>query len=290
MNAPATTRRPRISLKDEGELTRYLAQTAFERSTTGPMLERAKIVGDAVRAATKQRNRELSGLRMQRRACDPWDVAPITAYARHETRSVSGYIPDDAAMELNAVVGRRLMAMERAGHVESIAVLGVYYGVIGARYELGDQPIEVDGLTWAEYVRNLAAGAYDNPKPLPIKTEAQKAADEKPIERCELPKLFALLHATSAGVALLKQADKLLGRGMDMPAWEKMRVHCLLRGRTNYDDLREAFARAELQAERMYADASEAWCEAYDDADRRDRAIVVEVVQAPNRRSLKAGQ
>ena len=261
MNATATTRRPRISLHDEAQLTRYLAQTDFERSTTGPMLERAKLIAGAVRAATKQRNRELAPLRIRRRASDPWDVAPITAYARHETRPPSGYMPDDSAMEINAVVGRTLMAMERAGNVEAVAVLSIYYGVIGARYELGDPHIEPAGLTWDDYIRNLLGGAYEPPKVQPPKDVA-KAEICEVVSRGELPKLFALLHATRSGVALLKQADKLLGRGLDLPPWEKMRVHCLLRERDNYAALREPFARAELEAERLYGTACVAWCEA----------------------------
>jgi hypothetical protein len=223
--------KPGLTIRDEMQLTRYLAMTTFERSTTGPMLERAKLYGEAVREAVRVHSADVSELRRvsPRQPSEPWDAIPITAYSRHETRQAAGYTPDDAALTLAGEVGRRLLAMERAGGKDDVAVLSLYYGVVGARYELGSP--DMDG----------------------------EARGEKPSARGQLPKLFALLHVTSAGQALLKSADKLLGRGIDAPDWERMRVHCMLRDRPNYEPLKVLFARAELEAEKLFASACGCW-------------------------------
>jgi len=118
---------PRYSLKDEADLLWYfgLGQTAFERSTFGGMLDRAAAF-----------------------SCkDAWPREPvfndagaiigyesaITARPTAETREVSGYVPDDAALTRYAHVSQLMMRVERLDKVAA-AVIGLFFGDAGQRW------------------------------------------------------------------------------------------------------------------------------------------------------------
>jgi len=130
----------RIALRDEALLQWYFRQVAFERSTTGAMLERAEMFLTPARQYTAERARELAPLYLRRKANDPWDPRPLTAVPTAEMRAPAGYVPNDDDLTRAAIVGRRLMAMERAGAVEEMGSLELVYGVVGAHYE--DRPAD----------------------------------------------------------------------------------------------------------------------------------------------------
>lgn len=216
-------------------LERLFTRADCERSAAGQILERAAIFIPALRKHRKERAERLRQMRadlraagIERKASDPWDMDPITAQPA-PPKPGTGPIttPDELGMVEDGFVRRRLSQLQP----EHVQALKVYYGAIGARYELGDQPTDGD----------------------------VRPRSDKPQSWGQLPRVFSLMHLTREGWSLIKKAGELLGRGLDMPDYEKLRVHLLMRERDIYEPLREDFACAELAAERMYEKACAAW-------------------------------
>lgn len=232
------TSRSDIGDRDQERLRWYFSQTAFERSTAGAMIERAEQNLAAMRKHAVERNQFIRTIRAELRAqkadmaSQPWDLAPITARPTCETHAATGYEPDPQAHEWSAYVERRLMAMERASAHRAMAALTVYFGAVGERYE---------------------RGAIDD----------RGVRSDRPADRGQLHRWLALLFLTHAGNKLLEQAGKLPGvMTADVPPYERMRVHLLMRERNAYAPLREQFAQAELEAEALYREMVRAWSSA----------------------------
>jgi len=141
-----------LSPRDEAQLAWFFSQgqCAFERSTVGPMLEHADLFGHAgqLRYSERSLRYELEAERIPR-ARSAWaDVVDgVVVYPEHdltarptaETRSASGYVPDSRAMELHALVSKRLRTVERKSPT-AVAVLECYYGDLGEQWARGGKP------------------------------------------------------------------------------------------------------------------------------------------------------
>jgi hypothetical protein len=142
----------RITAHDEARLTWFfgLGQTAFERSTIGPMLAHAELFGHVgeLRYSQQACGYELQAQRL-RRAPPAWPslhegaiVYPehdLTAHPTAEVRQPSGYVPDSVAMELYAQVSATLKALERRSAL-CVAALEAYYGDLGADWARTPKP------------------------------------------------------------------------------------------------------------------------------------------------------
>lgn len=230
----------RISRTDEGMLGRWFTRPVALRSSHGGLLNSAHFA-ESVREhkrdhaeRTRQLKSALHAAGNERKPSDPWDLLPITARPTmppaHSTDGVFE-LNEDGLLEAG-IVRRRLDRLE-AEHVET---LHIYYGVIGARYEHGNQPTD----------KELA----DRPRP---------KADAKPEDWGQLPRVYALIHVTPQGAELLERAAALLGRGLDGTDYEKVRVHLLLRDKENYAPLQLLIENCVLAAEARYARAAAAW-------------------------------
>jgi hypothetical protein len=120
-----------ITPRDEAQIAFYFrAQDRFERSTSGPMLERADRLG------VDSEGRRLAA------ACDNWNWRePVRdedsgVYSRygddqqrqvHELQLGGGYEPDHAALVAFAQASRRMLAVERVS-LRSKMALEAYYG------------------------------------------------------------------------------------------------------------------------------------------------------------------
>lgn len=104
-----------LCVDDAADLQWYFShgQTAFERSTTGAMLENAWLYSIPVKW---------------------WEPPPeITAYPTAEVRVASGYVPDDAALTKYARVTRTLSGVAARGG-RHVLVLHAYWGDAGDRF------------------------------------------------------------------------------------------------------------------------------------------------------------
>jgi hypothetical protein len=118
---------PRYSIRDEADLLWYfgIGQTAFERSTFGGMLDRASHFDMKLkwpREAVLNRHGAIIGYE-----------SAITARPTAESREVSGYVPDDAALTRYAHVSSIIMRVER---VDALAatVIACLFGDAGQRW------------------------------------------------------------------------------------------------------------------------------------------------------------
>lgn len=129
--APAERLIPLYSREDETHLLWYfgLGQTAFERSTSGGMLDRAAQFANSD-AWPRVQVLNAAG------ACIGWESA-ITARPTAETRSISGYVPDEFAMTRYADVSRLMMKVERRDGL-SATVIGLLFGDAGQRWATGE--------------------------------------------------------------------------------------------------------------------------------------------------------
>lgn len=141
-----------MSPQDEAKLTWFFGrgQTAFERSTIGPMLARAELFGHAgeLRYSERAAGFELQAERL-RRTPAPWASVTdgaivysgreLTARPTAEVRQASGHTPNLADMERYAWVSRVLCAVERRS-VLAYAVLEAYHGDLGLRWAREPKP------------------------------------------------------------------------------------------------------------------------------------------------------
>jgi hypothetical protein len=100
-----------------------LGQTAFERSTTGPMLERAKLYASAGERVWNGEQFDVVESGLIR-------FAEISARPTAELHAPGGYEPSLTDLERYARVSRALMLVERASRVHAQA-LEYYYGDLG---------------------------------------------------------------------------------------------------------------------------------------------------------------
>jgi hypothetical protein len=118
-----------LSMYDEASLDWFFGEGSalFERSTTGPMLERA--------ALFKVDYLPDPELVAAERAREPWDppVGEITARPTAEVRAPGGHMAPEGAMSRYARISRIL---RKIGAVDLVAyeVLGTFYGDQGARW------------------------------------------------------------------------------------------------------------------------------------------------------------
>lgn len=184
---------PRLSPKDEADLTYYLGQTTFGRSPMGGMLEAAANVyrdseGHVVPRAESWRHMAVKG-----------------GY------EASGYEPDDRELRTFARAARRLtMAREVSplGH----HVLSVYYGHPGARW--AREPLgrvwSLTPLTHAGQgrVKVLTTRRRERGQPTSLLDAAEQLAEENALQR---------LQPTEERATLLRrlgnQAEELLREG-----------------------------------------------------------------------------
>lgn len=129
MNQPAPI--PRLSPRDETDLLWFfgLGQTAFERSTFGGMLDRAAQFA-VDQSWPKEPVLNANG------ACIGWESA-ITARPTAETREISGYVPDDAALTRYAHVSKIMMRVQGVDSLSS-TVLACLYGDAAQRWAVSD--------------------------------------------------------------------------------------------------------------------------------------------------------
>lgn len=128
MASPASVRSdsPRIPEHEKALLEWFFSygQTAFERSTMGPMLDRAETYSlEAAMTAMQVRGEDISPLH---------PTKPVTARPTAEVKNVSGYVPDNKTLEKYATVSRRLAMVEREWPVAA-AALEYYFGDVGFR-------------------------------------------------------------------------------------------------------------------------------------------------------------
>lgn len=220
---------------DEVKLSWYFGhgQTAFERSTSGPMLERAELYGHAGALVWSERADGYSvDARRIGRPSSPWASVEdgeivatgyaITARPTAELRQASGYVPESRAMELFAVVSSVLKELERRSPV-AVAALEAYYGDVGS--------------DWAR-----------TPKP---------------------GRIGSLYHLTGAGVRLLDvSADEARKKGQPVAGSPARRMANEVSA-PKIERRRVALMRADKQALELRAMAFVAWCEAK--AERKAR-------------------
>jgi len=122
---------PPYSLRDETDLLWYhgQGQTAFERSTMGGMLERAQQFGMDKMVWPREPVLNAAG------ATIGWESA-ITARPTAETKSISGYVPDDQALTRYAHVSSLMLLVERSDRLAA-TVIGLFFGELGNRWALG---------------------------------------------------------------------------------------------------------------------------------------------------------
>lgn len=184
MTEPAPVERliPLYSREDESHLLWYfgLGQTAFERSTSGGMLDRA---------AQFANNDAWPRVQVLGKggACIGWESA-ITARPTAESRSISGYVPDEFAMTRYADVSRNMQRVERKDGLAALA-LSVFFGDIGQKW----------ATSGAEHGRN---GALYR---LTVKGRALIEADEKVPGAIPLPADSRMWNIAFAGA---KNADR----------------------------------------------------------------------------------
>jgi len=147
-----------ISVQDELSLTWFFSQgqIAFERSTMGPMLERAEMFGNeftgvAVREEGRLVIHQLAYERL-RRDPTPWGrVADgeivysgreVTARPTAETRNASGYTPELRDLYKHAEASMVLRTMDW----RAVAVLRAYYGDDGAEWARRPKPGRIGAL------------------------------------------------------------------------------------------------------------------------------------------------
>jgi hypothetical protein len=122
-----------ISVQDEQHLEWFFSrgQTAFERSTSGGMFERAEMYSIAREYAVERapvfgKHGQVIGWR------DVLDARPTA-----ELRSIGGYVPNEAQMETYATVSAKLKRLERLSPI-SVLVLELWYGDMGQRWATQD--------------------------------------------------------------------------------------------------------------------------------------------------------
>jgi len=121
---------PPYSIRDEADLAWYhgQGQTNFERSTMGGMLERQESLAVERRWPTVP---VLSGENVIGYECG------ITAWPTAETREISGYTPDLAALTRYADVSKLMLLVERRSRLAA-TVIALYFGELGNRWAQGE--------------------------------------------------------------------------------------------------------------------------------------------------------
>ena len=121
---------PPYSLRDELDLIWYHGpgQASFERSTMGPMLERAEQFGSSIQWPIQRVVNDAG-------ATIGWESA-VTARPTAETRPVSGNIPDDVVLTRYAHVSSLMLLVERRDRLAA-NVIALLFGELGNRWALG---------------------------------------------------------------------------------------------------------------------------------------------------------
>lgn len=146
-----------LSLGDEQKLLWFFSegQIAFERSSAGPMLERAELYGHIgqLRYVSRADDFEVVAERLRPRA-PTWPTVQdgaivrgyeITARPTAETRAAQGYTPDAGAMQRYAAVSHVLRTLERYDR-RLVEVLEALYGELGAQWARGGKPGRIGAL------------------------------------------------------------------------------------------------------------------------------------------------
>lgn len=216
-----------ISLADELDLGWFfgIGQTAFERSTVGPMLERAEMFGNSHIGYVYSASEGKEVLRYERipRASLVWgrvqdgeivySGCEVTARPTAETREAGGYVPELRDLEKHAKVNGVLRVVARRNPLAWYA-LEAYYGdlaadwqrslpkpgKIGALYHLtiaGQRLLEdsaADALKRGQPVECSAARRLQNEVGAPKKSARTKAR----LMNCEKQALLLRIEAFAA--------------------------------------------------------------------------------------------
>jgi hypothetical protein len=208
-----------ITPTDEAKLTWYFGhgQTAFERSTIGPMLAHAELYGHAGQLAWSGREDgyAVDACRI-RRPSSAWASVEhgeiistgyaITARPTAELRQASGYVPDSRAMELFAEVSSVLRGLEW----RAVAVLRAYYGDLGTERARNPKPGRIGALyhltkAGMRHLLQAADEASRKGQPFAVMSPERQMANEIAAKRTE-PRRIAFMHADRQAWALLALA------------------------------------------------------------------------------------
>jgi len=147
-----------ITPRDEAQIAFYFREGyRFERSTAGPMLERAENLGvdsEGERVPPSSDNWHWLG-----DDSDPLQFVALDQQIQvHEMRLAGGYTPDERALIEAATASRRMLAVERVSPRAKMA-LEAYYGDRGAGWALRSQRNVGPGAIAALYILTVEGRA-----------------------------------------------------------------------------------------------------------------------------------
>jgi hypothetical protein len=199
---------PRYTIGDEVDLLWYhgLGQTCFERSTFGGMLERAEKF--SVQASWPQV--PVLGLGGSIIGYE----SGITARPTAEQREVSGYMPDEFALERYARVSLAMMRVERKDGLAA-AVIAILFGDAGQRWAGSDH-----GRNGALY-HLTAKGTALIDAAIAAPGAIQLTADQRVESICIANKVQPKAERSAALAVCARQAEQLERRARDV--WHMVR-------------------------------------------------------------------
>jgi hypothetical protein len=193
----------RLTKQDEDDLTWFLGQVVFHRSTLGPQLERAEMLAFGSDGRKHRREalweRDDQGVVVGQRQ---------RVYCRETRSSDGGYEPEHQDLLRYSRVSTRLQRVERISH-HGYVVLTLHYGNAGQRWAGQEQ-----GRIWCLTPLTFAGQRAVDELAAKRKREGQPVSPLQPVEQLAEEEAFNRTHPSEVRTRLVRRlldgAERLL--------------------------------------------------------------------------------